>query len=83
MDIQIKKWGNSIGLRIPCEMAEQLGFEEDLIVELTMTTDGFAIKKKLLPSALDDLLASIPDDFQYPNDVAGFVDSQPVGREQL
>ena len=83
MDVQIKKWGNSIGLRIPYKVAEQLGFEEDSIVELTITAGGLTIKKKLFPSALDDLLASIPDDFQYPNDIAGFVDSQPVGREQL
>ncbi|MEL7359956.1 MAG: AbrB/MazE/SpoVT family DNA-binding domain-containing protein [Cyanobacteria bacterium J06560_6] len=83
MDVQIKKWGNSIGLRIPYKVAEQLGFEEDSTVELTMTTDGLIIKKKLSPSNLDELLASIPDDFQYPDDVADFVDSQPVGQEQL
>lgn len=83
MDIQVKKWGNSIGLRIPYKVAEQLGLEEDSFVELTMTTDGLSIKKKRSPSTLDELLASIPDDFQYPEDVVDFVDSQPMGREQL
>ncbi|MGD1899768.1 MAG: AbrB/MazE/SpoVT family DNA-binding domain-containing protein [Phormidesmis sp.] len=83
MDVQVKKWGNSIGLRIPYKVAEQLGFEEGSIVELTMTTDGLTIKKKLLPSTLDELLASIPDDFQYPDDAVDFVGSQPVGQERL
>lgn len=28
MDVQVRKWGNSIGLRIPYQIAEQLGIEE-------------------------------------------------------
>ncbi|MGD1864341.1 MAG: AbrB/MazE/SpoVT family DNA-binding domain-containing protein [Phormidesmis sp.] len=83
MDIQVKKWGNSIGLRIPYKVAEQLGFEENSTVELTITTDGLNIKKKRSPSTLDELLGSIPEDFQYPDDVADFVGSEPVGQEQL
>ncbi len=83
MDIQVKKWGNSIGFRIPYKVAEQIGIEENSIVELTMTEDGLTIKKKLSPSTLDELLASIPDDFQYPDDVTDFVGSQPLGQEQL
>jgi antitoxin MazE len=31
--------------------------------------------------SLDVLLASIPDDFEYPEDVKGFTDSDPVGQE--
>lgn len=83
MDVQVKKWGNSIGLRIPYRIAEQIGIEEDSIVELIATEEGFTIKKKRLPSTLDELITSIPDDFQYPDDVAAFVDSQSVGRELL
>ena len=83
MDIRVKKWGNSIGLRIPYKVAEQLGFQENSIVELTLTADGLNIKKKLSPPTLDELLASIPDDFRYPDDVVNFVEGQPVGQEQL
>jgi antitoxin MazE len=83
MDIQVKKWGNSIGFRIPYKIAAQIGIEEDSIVELTATEDGLTIKKKLLPSSLDELLASIPDDFQYPDDIVDFTETQPLGLEQL
>lgn len=83
MDIQVKKWGNSIGFRIPYKIAEQIGIEEDSIVELTATEEGLTIKKKPSPSTLDELIASIPDDFEYPDDIADFVDSQPAGQEQL
>ena len=47
MDVQVKKWGNSIGLRIPYQIAEQLGIEEDSIVELTATEAGLSIKKEV------------------------------------
>lgn len=83
MDIQVKKWGNSIGFRIPYKIAEQIGIEEDSIVELTATEDGLTIKKKPSLSTLDDLMASIPDDFQYPDDIADFTGSSPAGQEQL
>jgi len=82
MDVQVKKWGNSIGLRIPYQIAEQLGIEEDSIVKLTATEAGLSIKKKSLPSTLDEIIASIPDNFEYPNDVADFVDYALVDNDR-
>ena len=35
MDIQLKKWGNSIGFLIPHKIAESFGFDENFIIELT------------------------------------------------
>jgi hypothetical protein len=32
---------------------------------------------------LEKLLASIPQDFQYPSDVQDFIDSPPVAKELL
>jgi hypothetical protein len=32
---------------------------------------------------LDELLDSIPEDFQYPDDITDFVESSAVGQEQL
>jgi len=32
---------------------------------------------------LDAILDSIPEDFQYPNDIVEFIDSEPVGNELL
>lgn len=83
MNVQVKKWGNSIGLRIPRKLAEQLAIEENSVVELTVTADGLTVKKKRSPFTLDELLASIPDNFQYPDDVADFISSEPTGQEQL
>jgi hypothetical protein len=32
---------------------------------------------------LDDLISSIPNDFQYPDDVMDFIESEPIGCELL
>ena len=39
-------------------------------------------KNNHLPN-LDEILDSIPDDFDYPEDISEFVDSQVVGEELL
>lgn len=81
MDIELKKWGNSIGFRIPHKIAESFGIDENSIIELTESKDALIIKKKNNVSTLDELLASIPNDFQYPDDVLDFVESEPLGQE--
>ncbi len=83
MDIQIKKWGNSIGFRIPYKVAESLKIDENSIVELTVIEDILTIKKKPAHSTLDELINSISDDFQYPDDVADFVQGEAAGRELI
>ncbi len=85
MDIQIKKWGNSIGLRIPYKIAEKMGIDENSVVELILDKDLLTIKPKPDPKPLTlaELLVSIPDDFQYPEDIADFVQSEALGQEQL
>jgi antitoxin MazE len=81
MDIQLKKWGNSIGFRIPHTIAQSFGIDENSIVELIETQDALVIKKKRTVTTLDELLSSIPQDFQYPDDVLDFVKSEPMGKE--
>ncbi len=81
MDIEIKKWGNSLGFRIPCKIAERFGLDENSIVEVTELNNSLVITKKKTTPTLDELLASIPGDFEYPKDVLDFVESEPVGKE--
>jgi antitoxin MazE len=83
MEVRLKKWGNSIGLRIPHPLAISWGFDESTVVDLVETEQGLMIRKRSSPQSLEALLASIPADFTYPNDVADFVDNEPAGRELL
>ncbi len=40
MDLQVKKWGNSLALRIPSEVVRRLGLREGSTVEAQLTVDG-------------------------------------------
>jgi antitoxin MazE len=83
MDIQLKKWGNSLGLRIPHQLAESFAWDENSTVEMLEVDGALLIRKKRVAASLDELLASIPDDFRYPTDVEDFVSSGPQGQEGL
>ncbi|MBD1873821.1 AbrB/MazE/SpoVT family DNA-binding domain-containing protein [Nodosilinea sp. FACHB-131] len=83
MDIQLKKWGNSLGLRIPHRLAESFGWDENSTVEILEVDGALVIRKKLVAITLDELLASIPDDFRYSDDVHDFVDGLAQGQELL
>jgi antitoxin MazE len=59
MQIQISKWGNSLGLRLPRALAEQIGVSEGQKVEIS--TDGARLIIEPLKPAytLSDLLTNI------------------------
>ena len=83
MEIELRKWGNSIGFRIPNKIAKSWGGDENSVVELTEAGDKLIISKKQVVLTLDEMLDSIPERFEYPSDVADFVDSEPQGDELL
>ena len=83
MDVHLKKWGNSLGLRIPHQLADSFGLDETCTVEMSEVDGSLVIRKKAVPLTLDELLDSIPADFQYPDDVQDFVTSSVVGQEIL
>jgi antitoxin MazE len=83
MDIELRKWGNSLGLRIPHPIAKSFDLDDNSIVELIECQDSLILKKKKNSLTLDELLASIPNDFEYPDDIADFVDSKPLGKELI
>ena len=82
MEVKLRKWGNSLGLRIPAKIAQSIGLNENSTVEIIQSGESLIVKKKE-DIALDELLASIPDDFEYPEDVRDFVESGWVGEELI
>ncbi len=83
MEIELRKWGNSIGLRIPHQVAKSLKLDEQSIVELKQEDGTLMITKKEKSLTLDQLLESIPNNFSYPDDVQDFINSQPEGQELI
>ncbi|MBD2652022.1 AbrB/MazE/SpoVT family DNA-binding domain-containing protein [Synechocystis sp. FACHB-383] len=83
MEVELRKWGNSLGLRIPHKLAVSWELNDQTVVDLVETEQGLMIQKKPSPPNLTSLLASIPPDFTYPDDVVDFVASAPQGQEVL
>jgi antitoxin MazE len=78
MKARIRKWGNSLALRIPRVVADELGLERDSLVDLTM------MKKKLVVAPapkeqprLEELLDRVTSANVHPETDFG----SPVGRE--
>lgn len=83
LTLQLKKWGNSIGLRIPAQILDSLEMSENVEVTLEIEGDRLIVKKNNALPSLDEILDSIPEDFTYPNDINEFVDSKPIGEELI
>ncbi|HET6231499.1 MAG TPA: AbrB/MazE/SpoVT family DNA-binding domain-containing protein [Longimicrobiaceae bacterium] len=78
MRVQIQKWGNSLGLRIPSSFAQEVGITRGAEVEISLM-DGRLVVEKTSPApfTLDELLAGITAD-----NVHGEVNSgPPLGKE--
>lgn len=81
--VDLRKWGNSIGLRIPAQVAEILNMKENSPVSLNIDGDRLIVEKAVSLPSLDEILDSIPQNFSYPEDITEFVDTESVGEEQL
>lgn len=79
MKTTIQKWGNSLALRLPKALADEVQIREGSKVELVRTADGVLVKtpRRKPRYRLSDLLAGVT-----PNNVHSETDwGPPVGRE--
>lgn len=77
--VQISKWGNSLGLRVPRDVAAQTGLTEGVQVDVEARDDGSIIVRKAKPRryTLEELIAGMTPDKQHP----ALFDDEPRGRE--
>ena len=60
MRVQVRKWGNSLALRIPKPFAEDMGVSEDTVVELSASEGRLvAAPIRARKTRLQDLLAKV------------------------
>jgi antitoxin MazE len=78
MKAMIQKWGNSLALRIPKTVAEELGLEQRSLVELSMTRGTLVLRpaRKARPT-LAALLEKVTTDNIHAEADLG----PPQGRE--
>ena len=79
MVAKIKKWGNSLALRIPKELAAEAGLADNSVVELKIRNGHLVVSGPITTAAsLDDLL-----DRATPENRHGETDFGPArGREE-
>jgi antitoxin MazE len=73
-----KQWGNSLALRIPRTVVQQLGLEPNTAIELSVIDGVLCAKpvKKTFPT-LEELLAQVPEGTKFEEDDWG----KPMGYE--
>jgi antitoxin MazE len=77
---RVKRWGNSLALRIPKAFVEQTQMRDDSVVDLTLEGEAIVVRPvKRNRRSLDELLAGITDDNLH--DEVDF--GPPVGKEML
>ncbi len=59
MQVQVTRWGNSLGLRIPKQMAAQIGLREGARVEVKADGDRLVVSLTRPRYALSDLLEGV------------------------
>jgi antitoxin MazE len=63
MVTRVQKWGNSLALRIPKPLADEVGLREDSPVELRLRDNTLVIMPVVKPAfALTQLLAQVTKD---------------------
>jgi len=74
MEVQISKWGNSLGLRIPKDIAVSVGLKEGSRVEITAKGQDVILSKRKPKYTMEELLANttpeamreaLGDDYDY------------------
>lgn len=75
---QVKKWGNSLAIRIPTRVAQDLGLTNDSQVEITTDGQTAILRREVnAPVSLADLVQGIT-----PENMHGEVDwGEPIGKE--
>ena len=78
MKTSVHRWGNSLAVRIPKSLAEEVGLSDGGSIELRLVSGGLLIEPSSAPPLrLEDLLGGIED-----NNIHEEVDTGPSeGRE--
>lgn len=78
MNTQLAKWGNSLAVRIPKQVAEQAHLREGDRLELNVTSDGTVVLKSAKPAyAIEHLVEGITLGNRHAETDWG----QPMGKE--
>jgi antitoxin MazE len=74
---KISKWGSSLGMRIPKQIAGVVGISEGDMVELTIIDDSIVVSKRRTYRTIDELFDGHEGDYDFK-----YIDfGKPEGKE--
>lgn len=76
METSVKKWGNSLGIRIPKNLADQIELQVGTKIELSIDNKILSIKKSQKKETLDSLLLKVNSENKHKE-----IETYPVGKE--
>lgn len=76
---QVVKWGNSLAVRIPKEVAEKARMKEGDAVEIKAAKGGIEVRRANRMPSLKELVAQITEENRHPETDWG----PTVGREDI
>ena len=62
MQVQVSRWGNGLGVRLPKELAAYAGITDGSRVEVTLDAEGLRLRVDRPVYRLDEILAGIDRD---------------------
>ncbi len=62
MQVQLTRWGNSLGMRIPKDLATRLGFTEGAPVEVAAEGDRLVISAARRRYKIEDLVSDLSNE---------------------
>lgn len=74
MKATVKKWGNSLGLRIPKVLSEETGIGENTVVDINIVDGNLKIEALTKELTLEELLEKVNGEnihSEVPHDVKG------------
>ncbi len=78
METTIKKWGNSLAIRIPKVIAEELNLKNNTKVKLRSDNGSLVVRSVEIKYTLDDLLNKVTDQNLHKETDTG----RAVGRKE-
>jgi antitoxin MazE len=77
VQVQIAKWGNSLGLRVPRDVAARVGLTEGARVDIETSDDGrIIVTRSRRRFTLNELIAQMTPEREH-----GLEDDGPLGGE--
>ncbi|MCH1626445.1 AbrB/MazE/SpoVT family DNA-binding domain-containing protein [Ferdinandcohnia quinoae] len=62
---KVQKWGNSLAVRIPSNIAEKIEIEQGSEIELSLVNQVLTLKPKIRKATLDELLAKVTNENRH------------------